>query len=103
LLVLKLKSFATAAELIKRHAPFPSPKGQGGRSFGASLGLPTSNQPCAIKGGFSLGRSEGFLRLERGVGASFIGKYAFLSWDLGRKLYKFSKKIIATGGFDDYD
>jgi hypothetical protein len=42
------------------------------------------------------------LRLERGVGMVFIGKYVFLKWDLGQKLCKFSKKIIVTSKFDDY-
>ena len=56
--------------------------------------------------GFLLGPRKAvvgwFFRLERAIGASFIGKYAFFTWDLGRKLYKFSKKVIVTGKFDDY-
>ena len=41
-------------------------------------------------------------RPDRGTGAFFIGKYAFLKQDLRRKLCKFSKKIIVAREFDDY-
>lgn len=42
------------------------------------------------------------LRLERGIGGLYIGKYAFFTCNLRRKLCKFRKKIIVTGKFDDY-